>query len=38
LGFFRRSGDQGAAGKVVGLAEQTAGSLMHGGDGLLGKG
>lgn len=38
LEFSCRSGDQGAAGKMVGLAEQAAGTLMHRGDGLLGKG
>lgn len=35
--FFCSGGDEGAAGEMIGSAEETAGALVDGGDGLFRK-
>ena len=37
LTFFRSGGDEGTSGEVIGSAEEAAGALMDGGDGLFGE-
>ena len=37
LAFFRSGGDEGASGQMIGPAEETAGTLVDGGDGLFGE-
>jgi len=37
LAFFRSGGDKGPSGQVIGPAEEPAGALVDGGDGLFGK-